>query len=111
SDVCSSDLANASVPAAADSYEYARAYAAYFLNTNFNYQQKYYLSASIRRDGVSTFGRNNRYGNFWSIGIGWNIHQEPFMQAYTWIELLKVRSVYGVNGNDDGVEYQAQGWN
>ncbi|SFC54863.1 TonB-linked outer membrane protein, SusC/RagA family [Parapedobacter composti] len=98
-------LANASVPAAADSYEYARAYAAYFLNTNFNYQQKYYLSASIRRDGVSTFGRNNRYGNFWSIGIGWNIHQEPFMQAYTWIDQLKLRSSYGVNGNEAGGYY------
>jgi TonB-linked SusC/RagA family outer membrane protein len=66
---------------------------------NFSVQNKYVLSGSFRRDGSSRFGSNNRYGNFWSVGGAWNIHKEDFMTDITWIDQLKLRASYGVNGN------------
>ncbi|WP_337042973.1 SusC/RagA family TonB-linked outer membrane protein [Emticicia sp. 17c] len=66
---------------------------------NFSVKNKYVLSGSFRRDGSSRFGSNNRYGNFWSVGGAWNIHKESFMADLTWIDQLKLRASYGVNGN------------
>ncbi|RFS15416.1 TonB-dependent receptor [Emticicia sp. C21] len=66
---------------------------------NFSVQNKYVLSGSFRRDGSSRFGSNNRYGNFWSVGGAWNIHKESFMTDITFIDQLKLRASYGVNGN------------
>src|SRR5690606_548731 len=57
-------LASASVPVNSDTYEYAKTFSSYFFNSNWHYKNRYYLSASLRRDGSSTFGRNNRYGTF-----------------------------------------------
>ncbi len=93
-------MSSASVPVSADTYEYAKTFASYFFNANWNYQQRYYLTTSLRRDGSSTFGRNNRYGTFWALGVGWNMHQESFMQSVDWITSLKLRSSYGANGNE-----------
>ncbi|PLK46210.1 TonB-dependent receptor [Emticicia sp. TH156] len=66
---------------------------------NFSVQNKYVLSGSFRRDGSSRFGSNNRYGNFWSVGGAWNIHKESFMADLKWIDQLKLRASYGLNGN------------
>src|SRR5678815_4346087 len=60
---------------------------------------RYTLSGSIRRDGSSRFGTDNRYGVFWSVGGAWNIDQENFMENIDVISLLKLRASYGVNGN------------
>src|SRR4029078_3993195 len=60
---------------------------------------RYTLSGSIRRDGSSRFGSDNRYGTFWSGGGAWNIDQENFMKNVDLISLLKLRASYGVNGN------------
>lgn len=59
------------------------------------------MSASIRRDGSSRFGSNNKYGNFPSVGLGWNISEENFMQNFRQINLLKLRSTYGIIGNNN----------
>src|SRR5690606_16166199 len=64
-----------------------------------NFLGRYSLSASLRRDGSSRFGVNNRYGTFWSIGAAWNIDQENFMSDAEFISGLKLRASYGVNGN------------
>ncbi len=64
-----------------------------------NYLGKYSLSASLRRDGSSRFGVNNRYGTFWSVGAAWNIDQESFMAESDVFSALKLRASYGVNGN------------
>ena len=63
------------------------------------YLNKYTISGSLRRDGSSRFGVNNRYGTFWSVGAAWNVDQENFMKNIYFISLLKLRASYGVNGN------------
>jgi len=70
-----------------------------FASANLNYQDKYVVSGSFRRDGSSRFGANNRYGNFWAVGASWNIDQEAFMDNIDFIDQLKLRASYGVNGN------------
>ncbi len=70
-----------------------------FATANLNWQNKYVISGSFRRDGSSRFGVNNQYGNFWSVGATWNVDQEAFMQNVDFISQLKLRSSYGVNGN------------
>lgn len=66
---------------------------------DYNYAKKYFVGASIRRDGSSRFGKNKQYGNFWSVSGGWNIAKEDFM-ANTKFNSLKLRASYGTLGND-----------
>lgn len=66
---------------------------------NYNYDSRYLLTATIRRDGYSGFGANNKYGVFPSIAAGWNIQQEKFMAAIPTITQLKLRASYGKSGN------------
>ncbi len=66
---------------------------------NYNYNSKYLLTLTGRRDGASVFGANNKYGFFPSIALGWNIAEEPFMQGIRPINSLKLRLSYGQNGN------------
>ncbi|WP_378183914.1 SusC/RagA family TonB-linked outer membrane protein [Aquimarina sp. SS2-1] len=61
---------------------------------------KYILEGSIRRDGSSRFGANNRFGTFWSAAVGWNISDEAFMQNVDWVQGLKLNASYGTTGND-----------
>ncbi len=70
-----------------------------FSIVQFNYRNKYSLSGSVRRDGSSRFGVNNRYGTFWSAGAAWNLDQEEFIKNISFINSLKLRGSYGVNGN------------
>lgn len=64
-----------------------------------SYLNRYTITGSLRRDGSSRFGVNNRYGTFWSVGLAWNVDQEDFMKKFDFISLLKLRASYGVNGN------------
>ncbi len=73
----------------------------YFSRLDYNYDQKYYLSLSARRDGTSVFNSDARWGNFYSIGASWRIDQEDFMQNVSFIDRLKLRASYGEVGNDD----------
>ena len=72
----------------------------YFLRTNYNYDNRYYLSASVRRDGSSVFDRDTRWGTFYSVGASWRIDQEKFMENVSWVNQLKLRGSYGEVGND-----------
>lgn len=103
-------LANTSEPFIAWSQKSAATLVSYFLNTSFSYQQKYYLNATVRRDGSSRFGKNVRYGNFWSLGFAWNAHEETFMQELPWLNQLKLRSSYGVSGSQLGSYYGHMGY-
>ena len=66
----------------------------------YNYDGKYFLSASYRRDASSRFSKDNRWGNFGSIGGAWLMTQEDFMKDLKWIDMLKVKASWGVQGND-----------
>lgn len=73
----------------------------YFTSVNYNYDQKYLLSGSFRRDGTSRFFKDNRWGNFYSVGAGWRVSQEPFTQKIKWLNELKLKASYGQQGNED----------
>ena len=86
-------------PKTATSSSAGFAVASVFSKVGFVYQDKYSINASVRRDGSSRFGSNNRYGTFWSIGAAWNIDQEPFLKDNKVFSTVKLRGSYGVNGN------------
>lgn len=72
----------------------------------YSYQNKYLFTATIRRDGSSKFGKNNRYGYFPSFSLGWNVAEEKFMEDVHWLDQLKLRGGYGVLGNQEIDNYQ-----
>src|SRR5690606_17177974 len=72
----------------------------YVGRVNYDYNQKYLLSASIRRDGGSRFGPKNKWGTFPSVSVGWRVSQEAFMQSLAAVSDLKLRASYGETGND-----------
>ena len=73
----------------------------------YGYQGKYLLSASIRRDGSSRFGKSNQYGTFPSLSAGWIVSQEKFMTPVDFINFLKLRLSYGKSGNNNIGDYSA----
>ena len=77
----------------------------YFLRANYNFNDKYYLSTSIRRDGSSVFSTDARWGNFYSVGASWRIDQEDFMTDVSFIDRLKLRASFGQVGNDDLLDF------
>lgn len=74
-------------------------YVSQFATANINYKNRYVLSGSFRRDGSSRFAPNSKYGNFWSAGVAWNVDNEEFFKNVEFIDQLKFRASYGVNGN------------
>lgn len=77
---------------------------------NYSFMDRYMLDASLRTTGSSQFGRDKRWGNFWSVGLGWNLHNEPFIREHAAgnvIKLLKLRGSYGYSGSQDFNAYQA----
>lgn len=80
----------------------------YMGRINYDYKGKYLLTASIRADGSSRFGENNRFGFFPSAAFGWNIHQEEFLKNSKVINQLKFRASYGSIGNQAITPYQTQ---
>ena len=83
-----------------DSYTREYKKEGYFARLNYDYDDKYYVTASFRHDGSSRFSKDNRWGNFYSIGASWRISEEDFMEDLTWIDNLKLRGSYGETGND-----------
>jgi iron complex outermembrane receptor protein len=69
----------------------------------YNYNSKYYLTASFRRDGSSKFGINNRWGSFPSISGAWRLSNEDFLKNVSWLNELKINAGYGVTGNQDAI--------
>lgn len=76
----------------------------FLARVNYNYNSKYYATASLRRDGSSKFGENNRWGNFPSFDVAWRISEEGFMKNVGFINELKLRAGYGVTGNSDVID-------
>lgn len=79
----------------------------YFGRLLYDYDSKYLLTATLRRDGSSRFGANYRYGTFPSVSVGWRMNEEDFMQDITWLDQLKLRGSYGVLGNQEIGNYGA----
>ncbi|MCA1481939.1 TonB-dependent receptor, partial [Bradyrhizobium sp. NBAIM08] len=89
------ELNNFTTINAATSYTDRYRIESYLSRANYDYKGRYFISASIRRDGNSRFAEQSRWGTFWSVGGGWNIHKEAFFNAQ-WVDQLKIRSSYGV---------------
>ena len=81
----------------------------YFLRGNYNYKSKYLVTFTGRVDGSSRFGDNNKYGVFPSVGVGYVLSNEPFMQGMSSISELKLRSSWGITGNTEIPTYQSLG--
>ncbi|MBQ9224421.1 MAG: TonB-dependent receptor [Prevotella sp.] len=73
----------------------------FFGKVNYTYDDKYMGSLTIRRDGSSRFGKNNRYGIFPSVSLGWRINQEKFLKDVAWMDNLKLRASWGQTGNQE----------
>ena len=76
--------------------------ASLFARVSYNYDERYMFQGTIRRDGSSRFGSNNKYGTFPSFSVGWNVMNEAFMEnTRDWLTNLKFRASWGKNGNDN----------
>lgn len=94
------DLTNGSLATVASTNKSQEGLNSVFLNTEYARDNTYLVSASVRRDGSSNLGKNNQFAVFWSVGLGWNIANESFMNSANFINDLKLRASYGINGND-----------
>lgn len=91
----------------ASSYRNSNTLAAAFARVNYSYDGKYLLSASIRREGSSRFGANNKWGWFPAVSFGWRINEEEFMMGNDHFNELKLRVGYGVTGNNLGSDLRS----
>lgn len=80
---------------------------AFFGRVSYDFDGKYMLTASLRHEGSSKFGVDNKWGNFPAVSAGWRISQESFMKDIKWINDLKLRADYGVTGNQDFGSYNS----
>ena len=87
-----------------------------FARAHYSYKERYMITATVRRDGSSKFGANNKWGTFPSVSAAWGISEEAFMQDVNWLTDLKLRAGYGITGNQDGLQpyksielYEAKG--
>ncbi len=87
-------------PVSSNSYTSEYNVEGYFGNLQYNYDEKYFASASFRRDASSRFAKENRWGNFWSVGAAWLINKENFFNA-NWVDELKLKFSIGQQGNDN----------
>ena len=81
--------------------------ASFYLNGGYAYDNRYLLDVNYRRDGASMFGSSHRWRDTWSVGLGWNIHKERFMEGTDFFQLLKLRASVGNPGNQNFSAYQA----
>lgn len=83
----------------AGSMDYKSRLLSFFARVNYTYANKYLASLSVRRDGYSVFGSNQKYGDFPALSVGWKVHQEDFLRDSDVINSLKLRLSYGMTGN------------
>ena len=76
-------------------------------SVNYSYDSRYLFDGNYRANASSLFGADKRWGHFWSLGIGWNIHNESFMQDFGWLQRLKLRASTGYTGSQNFNSYQA----
>ncbi len=79
----------------------------YLARVKYNFDERYFVEGSFRRDGSSRFHKDNRWGNFFSLGASWNMKKEAFLENVDWVDLLKMRASYGEVGNNMGVSRYA----
>lgn len=104
------NLGSASLPGIPQSNLVEWTINSYMGRINYDYDNKYLLTATLRRDGSSRFGENVKYGNFPGIALGWNIMNEDFMKGSAkWLDILKLRVSMGAVGNQAVAPYQTQG--
>jgi TonB-linked SusC/RagA family outer membrane protein len=99
--IYTTELAAAAVGEGSSSGSNAYRLESYLSRLNYDYDSRYYFSASLRRDGSSRFYRDSRWGNFWSLAAAWNASQEDFLQGHDWLDHLKLKVSYGGQGNDN----------
>lgn len=90
-----------------DSYKYSDKLIAFFSRFTYNYDDRYLLMASIRKEGSSRFGADHKWGYFPGISVGWRINEESFLDEEDWIDQLKLRAGFGVTGINVGSNYQS----
>ena len=93
-------LASAATITSATASARDRGLNSWFGRFNYNYNYKYLASVTARYDGSSKFGANHRYGFFPAVSLSWRVGQEAFLREYTWLSELKLRTSYGLTGND-----------
>lgn len=103
------NLIAASTPVDASSYYTEETLESYFSRVNYNYANKYYFSGSLRRDGSSVFGADNKWGTFFSVGATWRATEEEFLKGIPWLNDLKFRVSYGTSGNNSIGRYASLG--
>ncbi|UCS94907.1 SusC/RagA family TonB-linked outer membrane protein [Echinicola marina] len=87
------------------SYKNSSKLIAFFGRVNYSFKGKYMASASLRHEGSSKFGYDNKWGSFPALSVGWRISDEAFAQGISWLEDLKIRADYGVTGNQNFGNY------
>lgn len=91
-----------------DSYANERTIVAYFGRIIYDFEEKYLLNASVRREGASVLGAANKWGTFYGISGGWILSKEDFLQNSSFVKNLKIRAGYGITGNQDALSpYQS----
>ncbi|MBD5180315.1 MAG: TonB-dependent receptor [Bacteroidales bacterium] len=76
----------------------------YFMTADYDWNERYFLNASVRRDGCSKFAPEHRWSTFYAVGAMWNAKNEEFLNSITWIDKLQVRANYGTTGNFSGLD-------
>ena len=95
------EFSNATVYQDLNSYTSEYALEGYFAKGEYNYLDRYYFTASIRRDGSSRFHKDHRWGSFWAVGASWRLKEESWLKDVNWINALKIKTSYGTQGNDN----------
>ncbi|WP_455585473.1 SusC/RagA family TonB-linked outer membrane protein [Bacteroides sp.] len=90
-----------------DHSKYDKVFNSYFATVSYNYGERYYFDLSGRRDGSSLFAKNNRWANFYSVGVMWNMKKEQFLQDVSWLSSLQLKASYGTTGNSGITPYNA----
>jgi len=94
-------LSNATKYSYLDGYNDLYKVEGYFSRVNYNYDNKYFVNASFRRDGSSVFAPENRWGNFYGFGGAWSVMKESFFPKTKWLTDLRIKGSYGEQGNDN----------
>jgi len=90
------------------SYKESSTLISFFGRLMYNYNERYLLAVSLRKEGSSRFGTNNKWGWFPAASLGWRINKENFMNNVSWVNDLKLRVGYGTTGNQEFANYQSQ---
>lgn len=88
------------------SYKWQRTLIGFYGRANYNYDNRYLVMASVRREGSDKFGKNNRWGWFPAISASWRMNNESFLKDIDWLDELKLRLGYGVTGTEPSSPYQ-----